>query len=174
MAESNGFIAALNMMIFGFILAINIRGLKFGRWLSHLGTAAALVVVLLLTVILALHPGGGPAHPVAATRFSLTLPVVTLTSLNLFSKLAFGGLCGLEQVAVLAGETRSAARSILRSAWIAAPLIGWIYIICTASLLTYTTPDAIDLVNPVAQVLDKAFAGNPSQHALDWSLILGR
>ncbi len=174
MAESNGFIAALNGVIFGLILAINIRGLKFGRWLSHLGTAATLLVVVLLTIVLIWHPGGASAHTGATTRLSLTAPVLTLTSLNLFSKLAFGGLCGLEQVAVFAGETRGAARAILRSAWISAPLIGLIYILCTASLLTYTTPDSIDLVNPVAQVIDKAFAGDPSTSAIAWSLILGR
>lgn len=174
MAESNGFIAALNVVIFGLILSINIRGLKFGRWLSHLGTAATLFVVVLLTMVLIWHPGGAPAHTAANNRLSLTMPIITLTSLNLFSKLAFGGLCGLEQVAVFAGETRGAARAILRSAWIAAPLIGLIYILCTASLLTYSTPDSIDLVNPVAQVLDKAFAGDSSSGAVGWSLILGR
>lgn len=176
MADSSAFITTLNGVIFGIILAINIRGLKFGRWLSHLGTAATLLVVLLLTTLLVTHHLGShePAQATAGSRFSLTMPVITLTSLNLFSKLAFGGLCGLEQVAVFAGETRSAARSILRSAWLAAPLIGLIYILCTASLLTYTPPDSIDLVNPVAQVLDKAFAGDPTNGGLDWRVILGR
>jgi amino acid transporter len=42
---------------------------------------------------------------------------------NLFSKTEFNGLDGFEQATVFAGETRDAGRTIMRSAWIATPLI---------------------------------------------------
>jgi amino acid transporter len=105
----------------------------------------------------------------------MAFPVVTLVSLNLFSKIAFNGFTALEQVAVFAGETRDPARSILRSAWIAAPIIAVLYILMTGSVLTYTRADQIDLVNPVAQVISAAFgAGAPGNGGVDWGMILGR
>ena len=103
------------------------------------------------------------------------LPVLTLVSLNLFSKIAFNGFTALEQVAVFAGETRDAARSILRSAWIAAPIITAIYILMTGSILTYIAAGQVDLVNPIAQVINAAF--NPAgsaQNGFDWGSPLGR
>jgi amino acid transporter len=174
-AESQALVAGLNVGIFAVMFVVNRRGLGLGRWVSHVGTAATLMVVALLTLLLIVHPDPGYRALVTAPRVSFAIPVLTLSGLNLFTKLAFGGLCGLEQVAVFAGETRSAARSILRSAWIAAPLIALIYIMCTASVLTYSMPAEVDLVNPVAQLLDKAFAGGASTDALiDWRLLVSR
>jgi amino acid transporter len=125
------------------------------------GTAATLLVAGLLIVLLFFHPHAHPDHPFVApqARFSLDLPILTLASLNLFSKIAFNGFTALEQVAVFAGETRNAARSILRSAWIAAPIIALMYILMTGSILTYTPADQVDLVNPIAQVIAAAFGG---------------
>jgi len=102
------------------------------------------------------------------------LPIVTLASLNLFSKIAFNGFTALEQVAVFAGETRNAARSILRSAWIAAPIIALMYILMTGSILTYTSADQVDLVNPIAQVIAAAFGGAAETVGIDWGVVLSR
>jgi amino acid transporter len=95
-------------------------------------------------------------------------------SLNLFSKIAFNGFTALEQVAVFAGETRDAARSILRSAWIAAPLIAAIYILMTGSILSYVPAAQVDLVNPIAQVIAVAFGSDASAAGPDWGQLLGR
>jgi amino acid transporter len=93
-------------------------------------------------------------------------------SLNLFSKITFNSLTGLEQVAVFAGETRNAGRAILRSAWIAAPIIAVIYICMAGAMLTYTSADQIDLTAPIPQVLAAAFGGAAA--GLDLGLLLGR
>jgi amino acid transporter len=77
-------------------------------------------------------------------------------------------------VAVFAGETRDAARSILRSAWIAAPIIAAIYILMTGSILTYTPAAQVDLVNPIAQVIALAFGGGSASAGADWGQLLGR
>ncbi|MDP9087765.1 MAG: hypothetical protein M3O26_03380 [Pseudomonadota bacterium] len=97
-----------------------------------------------------------------------------MVSLNLFSKIAFNGFTALEQVAVFAGETRNAARSILRSAWIAAPMIALMYILMTGSILTYTPADHVDLVNPIAQVIAAAFSGARATGGINWGGVLGR
>lgn len=177
MAGSRSFILSLNVVIFGAIYLICVYGMRMGRWISHIGTAVTLLVVVLLLGLLFVHPGGAVGHPRVAPQppFSMGLPVLTLMSLNLFSKIAFNGFTALEQVAVFAGETRDAARSILRSAWIAAPVITAIYILMTGSILTYIAAGQVDLVNPIAQVINAAF--NPAgsaQNGLDWGSLLGR
>jgi amino acid transporter len=177
MVESSAVISGLNTGLFLLIFLASVTGLRIGRWVAHIGTAAMLLAAGLLILLLFVHPHSSHAHPHLSPQqpFSLELPVLTLMSLNLFSKIAFNGFTALEQVAVFAGETRNAARSILRSAWIAAPLIALIYILITGSILTYTRADQVDLVNPVAQVIAAAFAGGGSTgSAFDWGSILGR
>jgi amino acid transporter len=161
---------------FAGLFLVNVFGLRFGRWISHFGTAATLLVVALLVVLLVVHPHAVPGHPHVAPQrpFSLAFPVLTLVSLNLFSKIAFNGFTALEQVAVFAGETRDAARSILRSAWIAAPIIAAIYILMTGSILTYTPAAQVDLVNPIAQTIALAFGSGSSPAGADWGQLLGR
>jgi amino acid transporter len=175
-AENRVIIYGLNVAIFGLILVVCVVGFRVGRWVSHFGTAATLFVAGLLIALLFVHPGTNQGRPHVSPQapFSLRLPVLTLVSLNLFSKIAFNGFTALEQVAVFAGETRNAARSILRSAWIAAPIIALIYILMTGSILTYIRADQVDLVNPIAQVLSNAFGTGASPGSFDWGLLLGR
>jgi amino acid transporter len=174
MAGSGVLITALNIGLFAFILLVNIPGLGIGRWVAHFGTTVTLLVTALLIVLLFFHPHASAAHPHVSPQrpFSLALPLVTAMSLNLFSKITFNSLTGLEQVAVFAGETRNAGRAILRSAWIAAPIIALIYICMAGAMLTYTSADQIDLTAPIPQVLAAAFGG--AADALDLGLLLGR
>jgi amino acid transporter len=140
------------------------------------GTAATVLVAGLLIVLLFVHPHANPDRAFVAPqpRFSANLPLLTLASLNLFSKIAFNGFTALEQVAVFAGETRNAARSILRSAWIAAPIIALIYILMTGSILTYVPADHVDLVNPIAQAIAAAFGDAGATGNIDWGVVLSR
>jgi amino acid transporter len=177
MADSRAFITGLNLGLFALIFLVNIPGFGIGRWVSHVGTALMLLVTALLLILTFVHPHATRAHPHLSPQppFSLSFPLITLLSVNLISKIAFNGLTGLEQVAVFAGETRDAARTILRSAWIAAPGIALIYIVMTGALLTYTPADSIDLTGPIPQVLAAAFAGGDvSAGAIDWGGALSR
>jgi amino acid transporter len=175
-AEDHLIISGLNICLFAGILLICIPGMRFGRWISHSGTAATLLVVGLLIMLLFVHPHASSLRTYVPpqTAFSARLPILTLVSLNLFSKIAFNGFTALEQVAVFAGETRDAARSILRSAWIAAPTIAFMYILMTGSILTYTLADRVDLVNPIAQVIAAAFGSSGATGGIDWGAVLGR
>jgi amino acid transporter len=80
----------------------------------------------------------------------------------------------LEQVAVFAGETRNAGRAIMRSAWIAAPIIAVIYILMTGSMLAYIPAPKVDLTGPIPQILAAAFGGNAGSAGIDWGLMLSR
>ncbi len=177
MEDSHLLINSLNVGLFLLILLVNVPGFGIGRWVSHFGTAVTVLVTMLLMSLLMIHPHTSAAHPHVSPQrpFTLAFPVFTLISLNLFSKLTFNSLTGLEQVAVFAGETRDAAKTILRSAWIAAPLIAVIYILMTGSMLTYIPADRIDLTGPIPQILAAAFAGgSTASGAVDWGLLLAR
>lgn len=177
MADNRILINSLSVGLFVVILLVNIPGFGTGRWVAHFGTAVTVLVTLLLGVLLVYHPHTDAAHPHISPQrpFSLALPTVTLLTINLFSKLTFNALTGLEQVAVFAGETRNAARTILRSAWIGAPVIAVIFILMSGSMLTYIPADRIDLTGPIPQILAAAFSGGVSAPGVvDWGLMLGR
>ncbi len=177
MADNHTMINSLSVGLFAIILLVNIPGFVMGRWVSHFGTAVTVLVTLLLAVLLFCHPHSSALHPHVSPQrpFSLALPTVTLLTINLFSKLSFNALTGLEQVAVFAGETRNAAKTILLSAWIGAPIIAVIFILMSGSMLTYIPADQIDLTGPIPQVLATAFAGGiATPGVIDWGLMLGR
>jgi len=170
MASSRWLIALLNFGIFGLILVVNVRGLRLGKWIAHLGTTLIIGLFAVLVGLLFFRPrGGAPPQPI----FSLASPSITLLSLNLFTKLAFNGLTGLEQVGVFAGEMRNPGRSIWRSAWIAAPVIAAIYILSTGSLLSYVRAADVDLTAPIQQLLSAAFGGSDSTNWVgEWSILV--
>lgn len=177
MADNHVLINSLSVGLFAVILLVNLPGFGIGRWVAHFGTAVTVLVTLLLAVLIFHHPHSSPAHPHVSPQrpFSLALPTVTLLTINLFSKLTFNALTGLEQVAVFAGETRNAAKTILRSAWIGAPIIAVIFILMSGSMLTYIPADKIDLTGPIPQVLAAAFSGGGTvSTGTDWGLMLGR
>jgi amino acid transporter len=177
LTNSKWVIAIINVVAFGLILVVSIPGFLVGRWVARMGTSVALSIIALLVVLLFVHPGATAGHPHVSPQpaFELTFPALTLLSLNLFSKLAFMGFAGLEQVAVFAGETRDPARSIWRSAWIAGPTIALLYVLLTGSMLTYTAADKIDLAAPVPQLLAAALSsGSGTEQWVDWGSVLGR
>jgi amino acid transporter len=176
MEESHSLIAALTVGLFAVILLVNLPGFGIGRWVAHFGTAVTVLVTVLLMGLLVVHPHASAAHPHISPQapFSLGKPVLTVVSLNLFSKIALNGLSGLEQVAVFAGETRDAGRTIMRSAWIAAPVIAVIYILMTGSMLAYIPAAKVDLTGPIPQILAAAFGGGSGAAGVDWGLKLGQ
>lgn len=183
MATSNSFILVLSVVLFGIILLVNLPGFGIGKWVSHFGTTVMLLVTGLLVVLLMWHPHQTATHQqvIAQSRFSLAVHLhgafgfaAMLFTINLFSKVAFNALSGLEQVAVFAGETRNAAKTILRSAWVAAPIIAIMYILMTGSILTYIPVDKVDLTGPIPQILAAAFSGGAGGSGTDWGLMLGR
>jgi len=176
--ESKAVINTLNISIFALILVVCVVGLKVGKWVAHFGTLTLMLVYSLLIALLFHHPGATAAHPHHAPQspFSLAigLPVLSLLSLNLFGKMALGGLTGLEQIAVFAGEIKNAASAIWKSAWIAAPFIALIFILGTGSILTYIPADQVDLNAPIPQILAAALGGKAPGTGIDWGLMLGR
>jgi len=71
--------------------------------------------------------------------------------------MGFGALGGFEYVAILAGETKSPAKSMTRSVIIAAPIIALMFVLGTSTVIAYIPADQIDLVGPLPQVLRAGF-----------------
>jgi len=133
------------------------RGLALGKWINNIGGGA--VVFLFLAMIVVALPRwlhGGSAIPSGAAPIAFALPALSLFNLNILGKMGFGAFSGFDGVGVFAGECRSSdvAGSIRRSVWTAAPIIFVMFVAGTASVLTYSAPDSIDLVAPMTQVLN--------------------
>src|SRR5229473_8314246 len=141
------------------------RGLSLGKWVHNVGAFAMLLAYGALIALPFISLARGELkeyHPlqIAAPTMSIFF------CLNIFSKLAVGGLSGFEYVAILAGEARAPARNIGRSVMIASPLIALMFILGTSSVLAFIGNNQIDLIGPVPQTLRLGFRSFPIAGAI--------
>lgn len=151
MAASTPFVALVTAVLLGLMVISSTIGLSVGKWVHNTGGVFMLMVfgAVLLIPIVGLLSGRLPEyHP-----FRTQVPDLTLYNLNILGKMGFGALGGFEYMAILAGETRSPARSVRRSVFIAAPIIALMFVLGTSTVVAYVPHDDIDLIGPVAQVL---------------------
>jgi amino acid transporter len=141
-----------------------LRGLALGRWIHNVCGAAMLAVF----VILILTPFWAMVHhiPLHYAPLALAMPRADLRSLALMGQM-FGALCGLEYIAILAGEAKSPSRNIGLSVVIASPIICAMFIFGTGAVLAFHEFHSnipIDFIAPIPQTLRFAFgnrgAGN--------------
>jgi amino acid transporter len=139
------------------ITAASFRGLEWGKWIHNVGGAAMMVVfaALIFLPTLALVKG----QPVRWTPFTVAMPPADMRTLALFGQMLFGALCGLEYVAIMAGESKDAARTIGRSVWIASPVICGMFILGTGSVVALVPQGQIDFIAPIPQTM-RAALGN--------------
>jgi amino acid transporter len=151
MASSKWLILVVSV---GFIAAMSLLaalGLGVGKWLSNVGSIATLIVLAVLIAAPPLNLWRGTLAEYHPLR--LVMPPLTVFSLSVFTKMMFGALSGFEYVAIFAGESRNPARNLTRSVLITAPFIALIYIFATSSILAFVSPEAVDVVGPIPQVL---------------------
>lgn len=148
-----------SLAMIAFIIAViafaAVRGLVIGRWVQNFGGLSVLVLYALLFGLpiwaFLHHPA---ARPINLDGLALAMPKVNLHTLALFGQMLFGALCGLEYIAIFAGESRQPARNIGRSVWIASPIICAMFILGTASVIAFRGPaDKIDLIAPIPETL---------------------
>src|SRR6267378_2905449 len=138
------------------IIAASRRGLALGKWVQNFGGVFLIVTFITLILLPFITAGRGSLanyHP-----FSTSLPAFSSLNINIFSKLAVGALSGFEYIAIMAGECRAPARNISRSVLISAPIIALMFILGTASVLAFVSPDKVDLIGPIPQVLSLGFS----------------
>ena len=129
------------------LIVVTTLGLRVGKWVQNFGAGFQLATFGALILL----PLTGRARDY--TPLHIAMPAISLFSLNIFGKISMGAFSGFEYVAILAGETRSPARTIGRSVIFAAPIIALMFILGTSSVLAYVSPDKVDLVGPIPQAL---------------------
>ena len=148
------------------VLAITVaalRGLDWGKWIQNVGGAAMVTVFAGLILLPAWALWRGTLH--GGMSFALgRLHLRDLRSFAIFGQMIFGALCGLEYIAIFAGESRQPARNIGRSVWIASPVICAMFILGTSSVLTFAEANHstghIDFIAPIPQTLRLALGNS--------------
>ena len=157
-------VALVNAVILGALVLITIRGLSLGKWVHKTGGVLMLTTFALLVIVPWLNVAHGTLaefHPLATA-----MPVASILSFNIAAKMGFGALGGFEYVALHAGECRDPERTIARSVWLAAPIIGIMFILGTSSVLALVPIEQIDLIAPIPQVLSAGFGALGSSAAI--------
>ena len=149
LAGNHVYIGAVAGALIGALVVISILGLGVSKWVHNVGAVLLLTAFALLLVLPVINVARGTLSAYHPLR--MTAPAFTLLSVNIFAKLAVGGLSGFEYVAVLAGETRDARRNIARSVLIAAPVIALMFILGTSAVQALVPLDRLDLVGPIPQ-----------------------
>jgi amino acid transporter len=111
-----------------------VHGLDVSKWLHNVGS----VLIMMAYAILLTLPLWAPVRP--AVRYEAipwAPPKPNWFSLAVFGQMTVGALSGFEYVAILAGECRSAARTIGQSVMISAPVISLMFILGTSSVLAF-------------------------------------
>ncbi len=147
--------AALIALVVCAIAVVAIRGLAVGKWLHNAGGVMILLAYAIL-LCLPLWPMI-KGEPLAYTPIPWKTPQPSWFSLAVFGQMTIGALSGFEYVAIMAGECRSAARSIGQSVIISAPVIALMFILGTSSVLAFVGDRPINLIGPIPQTFRLAF-----------------
>lgn len=162
-------VVALLLIAYLLLLALTARrGLALGKWIHNISSAAILVAFALL-ITAPLWAWGHGAH-LHYDPLAFHLPARDATSLSLLGQTLFAA-AGLEYIAIMAGETHAANRDIGRSVLIASPVIFLMFVLGTASVLSFHELHAhiaINYIAPIPQTLSLAF-GNTG-----WAALLGK
>jgi amino acid transporter len=134
-----------------------LRGLGLGKWIHNISGAAMIAAfVLLIAAPLWALAHGAHLHWNPAP---MHLPAHDLMSLSLFGQVLFAA-AGLEYIAIMAGETHGASRTISLSVVVATPIVFLMFTLGTASVTTFHglhPQTAINYVAPIPQTLSQAF-----------------
>ncbi len=155
MSSSKPFALLLTTIACVIAYIFNVRGLQLAKWWSNLGALLTIATFALMLGVLV--RAWIAAMPSAHAAFSLAWPGFSIVTLSIFAKMAIGALAGFDSCGVFAEECRKPENDVARSVMIAAPLIALIYILGTSAVLTYISPDKVDLAATVPQLMQTAF-----------------
>ena len=130
---------------------LNIVGLKTGRWLQNIGALGTYIPGAVL-IGFGLHAAltRAPATPI--TLETITPRFDDLSQLNLWASIAFA-YAGLELCAVMGDEIKNPRRTLPLSIYISAPLVAFLYIAGTASLLWLVPSQDVHIVSGFLEAL---------------------
>jgi glutamate:GABA antiporter len=162
--SSWGYVLPATLGALWIAVGLNIVGLRTGRWLQNLGAVGTYLPGFVL-VALGIHAAltRPPATPM--TPATLLPDLGDWSSLNLWASIAFA-FAGLELCAVLGDEVQNPRRNLPRSILISAPLIAFLYIAGTLSVLWLVPSGEVNIVSGFLQAL--AACGADAGVALPW------
>ncbi len=136
------------------ITYVALRGLNVGKWLHNIGSIMILLAyaILLALPVWALWRGSLPHFETIPWEW----PKYDLFSLAIFGQMSVGALSGFEYVAIMAGECRSAARTVGQSVMLSAPVIALMFILGTSVVLAFIGGQPINVVGPIPQTMRAA------------------
>ena len=140
------------------IALVAIHGLDLGKWLHNAGSVLILLAYAILLPLPLWALWHGVLHHYEPVPFQL--PKLDWFSLAVFGQMTVGGLSGFEYVAILAGECRSAARTIGQSVLFSAPVICLMFILGTSSVLAFVGDQPINVIGPIPQTFRLAFGNS--------------
>ena len=155
--DNHGVVAAISTVTLALLALASYRGLAVGKWIHNISGA----VMILVFVLLIVTPVWAYLHhlPIHYAPFSFHLPHRDATSLSLAAQVLFAA-SGLEYIAIMAGETHAADRDIGRSVVSASPIIVLLFVLGTASVVSFHELYAsvpINYIAPIPQTLSLAF-----------------
>src|SRR5271157_311853 len=153
------------------ITYVAIRGLNIGKWLHNTGSVMILLAyaILLILPIWALLRGSIARYEPIPWEW----PKLNAFSLAVFGQMCIGALSGFEYVAILAGECRSASRTVGQSVVISAPVIALMFILGTSSVLTFVGSQPINVIGPIPQTMRIAMGHTgPASWAAPFAIFL--
>jgi glutamate:GABA antiporter len=150
LADSHAFTGIASLLIIAFLLALNVRGLSLGKWISNLGALGTIggAVIICLLAMLTLHHNGSALHP-ADLR-------TDFRDWRLFA--AFGTICyslvGLDLASIMGDEIRDPRRNLPISILLGGLIAGFIYFGTTLSMLIAMPQKEIGVLSGVLQAIN--------------------
>ena len=137
------------------ITLVAIHGLDIGKWLHNAGSVLIVLAYVILLPLPLWALWRGSIHSYQPLPWQL--PRFDWFSVAIFGQMTVGALSGFEYVAILAGECRSAARTIGQSVLFSAPVICLMFILGTSSVLAFVGNQPINVIGPIPQTFRLAF-----------------
>ena len=150
LAASPPVMAAVSLAIFWIVVGMNVRGLRYSRWLNNLGAygtwiPAALLIGLGAVALLRY----GTATPFVASGL---VPIFSLATVNFFAQICFG-FSGVDLGSLMGEEIQDPRRNVPRAILISGVIITLIYVLGTAALLVALPQEKIGILDGVAAAI---------------------
>ncbi len=145
LANDRSYVFGASLSALGIITAVNVIGLKFGKWLDIAGAVATYALCAAMAVTAALVW----AQIGSATPLHIQ-PELHWSQATFWTQMVYA-LTGLELAPILGGEIKDAGRNLPRASILVAPLAAAYYIVSTAALLVILPASEISPLNGIAQ-----------------------
>ncbi len=150
LADSHAFTGIASLLIILFLLALNVRGLSLGKWISNLGALGTIggAAIICLLAFMTLQQNG------SALPFSALRP--DFHDWRLFA--AFGTICysliGLDLASIMGDEIRDPRRNLPISILLGGVIAGLIYFFTTLSMLIAMPQKEIGVLSGILQAIN--------------------